>query len=384
MSTTKVQSNINKKAQKSRIKILDGFRAIAIIAVLLFHYYSSELYMEEYYPYKGKVDYFRLGYLGVEFFFIISGFVISYTLMQTDNFFTFWKKRWIRLFPSMLIASILIYVIFLLVPENLIFSPSQHLLNFIPSLSFVNPSLFNILFDAISSNTRVDYLNGSFWSLWPEIQFYYFASTIYFIDRRNFIRNYVVGAAFVIMIYWLVGNVLSSNVFHLTLYESFIEKYKKWIQHGFNLPLYLIHFTLGVIFYQFYKNRQENISSAKWLKITFAVFVVYFIRSGIQVEVKIAFALMLVLFMCFIYIPELLSFFENKLLVSIGVASYIIYLIHENIGVMLIYLFGSKMGGNSYLFPVLIAALLIYLSILYTRNIDVKIAAHLKRVLFNR
>ncbi len=60
---------------KKRIGILDGFRAIAIIAVMLFHYYSRWMppgNIISLYPYGDKYNYFGHGNLGVEFFLLLA------------------------------------------------------------------------------------------------------------------------------------------------------------------------------------------------------------------------------------------------------------------------------------------------------------------------
>lgn len=368
----------------NRIKILDGFRAIAIIAVMLFHYFSSYLYVDQYYPYKFRYNYFGYGYLGVEFFFIISGFVISYTLLQTNSIAEFWKKRWIRLFPSMLIASIIIFLVFLFVNDKTIFPQSQKALNFLPGLIFGNPELFNSIFKLFSINLKVDYLNGSFWSLWPEIQFYFLASIIYFINRKNFLVNYLICAGIIIGTEWLFKNIGGSNIFHFNANGSYLDNYKMWISNGFNLPTYLIHFTIGVLFFQLYSDRQNKKPTSLFVKIMVALFAIYFIKSGIQNEVRLVFFCMLLLFSLFIYLPSALRFLENKIIVTIGVASYFIYLIHENIGLMLIYKVGSKFGYFSFLFTFVIIGVIVYLSVIYTRLIDIKISGLLKKFLLKR
>ncbi|HTD39422.1 MAG TPA: acyltransferase family protein, partial [Mucilaginibacter sp.] len=82
---------------KHRIELLDSFRFIAILSVMLFHFTYSWTARDPY----GKffLHIFHYGYLGVQFFFMISGFVISYTLENTPNLLSFYKNRFSRLFP---------------------------------------------------------------------------------------------------------------------------------------------------------------------------------------------------------------------------------------------------------------------------------------------
>ncbi|TGL90218.1 acyltransferase [Leptospira congkakensis] len=76
-------------------KELDGLRAIAIIAVILNHI---------------KQGLFPNGYLGVDMFFVLSGFVITKSLLEKEKmeFFPFLKNFWIRrskrLFPALFVV----------------------------------------------------------------------------------------------------------------------------------------------------------------------------------------------------------------------------------------------------------------------------------------
>jgi peptidoglycan/LPS O-acetylase OafA/YrhL len=67
-----------------RIKTLDVFRGLAAYSVLLVHY--TQGYRERFgHSYNPKYD-FYYGYLGVEFFFLISGFVIFLTVLNSTSF----------------------------------------------------------------------------------------------------------------------------------------------------------------------------------------------------------------------------------------------------------------------------------------------------------
>ena len=82
-------------ASKPRYAILDGLRGVAALVVILFHGF------ETYIPFFGT-QHINHGYLAVDFFFVLSGFVIGYAYddrwdrMSTWSFF---KRRLIRLHP---------------------------------------------------------------------------------------------------------------------------------------------------------------------------------------------------------------------------------------------------------------------------------------------
>lgn len=108
-------SNELGSGDNSRIEFLDGLRCFAILGVLLFHYFSRwtpPWYPENLYPYSSVLSRLlsRGGY-GVNHFFIISGFVITLTLFKCDNFSEFFIRRFCRLFPAMLLCSVVTFLL---------------------------------------------------------------------------------------------------------------------------------------------------------------------------------------------------------------------------------------------------------------------------------
>jgi peptidoglycan/LPS O-acetylase OafA/YrhL len=361
-----------------RLKILDGFRTISILAVILYHYFSRWIFEggSSLYPYKGQYDYFKYGYLGVRFFFVISGFVIFFTLEHTENFRIFWIKRIIRLLPTMVIVSLITYICFRLFDKDVIFPASHSARNILPSVTFINPEAFNLLFR--KSDVRFDYLNGSFWSLWPEIQFYFLSSVLYFCNRKKFIRNYLISFIVIISAFWFFRNVQASNSFHVSLPRSIINAYNYWFETLFNLPVYIVYFTLGVLFYVLYKNNLLRIKVPPVLWICLLMLISVFLYFGVQWQVRLIYFGILLLFFCFIYFPKALFFLEARIVTEIGVASYTIYLLHENIGVLLIHLYAARFSPVEFFFPVIIMVVIFLISIIYTRTLDTNMSAYFK------
>ncbi len=382
MNSSKLQEIGN-----TRIVILDGFRVLAVLAVLLFHFFSRFVYpryKEDLYPYGNEYDFFGLGYLGVHFFFIISGFVIFFTLEKTLNFKSFWKKRLIRLFPSMLLASIIIYSFFSIFNHQNS-SEFQKGLNFIPSLTFINPNLLNNIFETFFGiQLNLNYLNGSFWSLWVEIQFYLFASLIFYWNKFTFLRNAILISIGLCVVNLVVNSMGGANIFGLPFAQEITLIYTKWIDFGFNLIGYLPFFVIGMIFYQLFKNKNEGIKPALFLKLSLLFLCCFVLGFGRSNEERIIILLMVLLFLIFIYYPEKLKFFENSFFRVNGEASYFLYLIHENVGVFIITVLGSYFIPYGFILPVLLIVLFAYLSVLHFRYIDVKINKYLKLKFLNK
>ncbi|MGM9506511.1 acyltransferase family protein [Larkinella sp. GY13] len=80
-----------------RFKVLDTFRGIAAIMVIFFHMKSFGIHFANTNKFIGQSDIF------VDFFFVLSGFVISYSNLARLNYYSdialFLKKRFFRLYP---------------------------------------------------------------------------------------------------------------------------------------------------------------------------------------------------------------------------------------------------------------------------------------------
>lgn len=362
--------------QKPRISVLDSFRALAILSVLLFHYFTRWTQPHNtvsLYPYNDEYSYFEYGHLGVAFFFIISGFVIFFTLENTPHFKVFWEKRLIRLVPPIAIASLLTFTVVSLLDWANVF-PSSHLVkNFIPSISFISPQLLN----TITGHDNFGYIDGSYWSLWPEVQFYLLSSIVFFINKEKFVRNFV--CVSLLLIVANAGEKFLKGKNGLGIIpESFFDSYQTWIDKGFDLLNYLPFFTIGVLFYILYKN--YHMLQAKtniYIKLAMAFLILFILvaHGGLDVPIiiRVIYAMMLCIFFLFVYKPQMLSIFENKLLIRIGVSSYFLYLIHQNIGVLIIYYFGKYFLPVGFVLPLMLMVFMTIISILYSENIDKKI-----------
>lgn len=140
---------------------IDGIRAIAIISVLLFHL---------------DVTYFSGGFVGVDIFFVISGFLITNLIkkeIETTNSFSFknfYIRRIRRLFPALVVVLMLTAIF-----STLILSPT-HLASFGGSLTSSILSISNMFFwieaDYFDVSAKVKPLLHT-WSLTVEEQFYF-------------------------------------------------------------------------------------------------------------------------------------------------------------------------------------------------------------------
>ncbi len=138
---------------------IDGLRAIAVLSVVAFHYFPEVA--------KG-------GFVGVDVFFVISGFLISTIILEnlykdSFNFVWFYSRRIRRIFPSLTLVLLFSYLAgwFLLRPEEF-GTLSKHILG--GSTFSSNYILWKEsgYFDASSNSKPLLHL----WSLAIEEQFY--------------------------------------------------------------------------------------------------------------------------------------------------------------------------------------------------------------------
>ncbi len=89
-------------ASKPRYEILDGLRGVAAMLVVAFHLFETYFHMAPDQP-------INHGYLAVDFFFVLSGFVIGYAYddrWDKMSTWVFFKRRLIRLHPMLIFGTV--------------------------------------------------------------------------------------------------------------------------------------------------------------------------------------------------------------------------------------------------------------------------------------
>lgn len=365
--------------EKKRIVLLDSFRCLAILFVIFFHYtyrWKPPHEIINFYPYKswyGNV--FKYGKYGVIFFFMISGFVISFTLESTETMGAFIKNRFIRLFPPLLLCTLITFFsIHFLDKEQLL--PAYHdKKNFFPSLTLINPRLLNKIF-----NAHFHWLNGSYWSLWVEIQFYFISSVVYYTNRKKYFTNILL-TSFILVISVTFLKLLFANKLHLPVYvPNHVKTEVLTLTNSFfNITNYIQFFAIGVVFHKLYK--KHIIFDKTFILLVVLTVLTSFVKERNAAQFIII-LMMYILFGLMIYKSEALNFLNNPLFIRIGVLSYTIYLIHEPIGVLVIKHFSSYLGRLDVLAPWILAVLLILFAELSYKSYEKNTYKLLKKLLF--
>jgi peptidoglycan/LPS O-acetylase OafA/YrhL len=154
---------------------LDGWRFISFLLIFLYHSFYTEfdgIKLSSTYHFIKK-DLFGNGNLGVNFFFVLSGFLITYLLIEEKkmngqiNLLNFWRRRILRIWPLFYFCVFFGFVIFPLI-KSIFGQTSSETANPIYYMFFLNN------FDIISRGLPDASILGVLWSVAIEEQFYFF------------------------------------------------------------------------------------------------------------------------------------------------------------------------------------------------------------------
>ncbi|KAF2513402.1 acyltransferase family protein [Flavobacterium foetidum] len=188
--------------KKQHFEILDGLRGIAALAVVVFHF------MEWIFTDPSQ-NFIGHGFLAVDFFFCLSGFVIGYAYddriakMGIRNFFI---SRIIRLHPLVIAGSVLGLLAFLFDPfggQLELYSTGKIILTFICSLFLIPlPVIADRGFNLFSFNAPA-------WSLfWEYIANIVYAFVLFRIGRTLLFAGTILSAFAICYVAYFSGNLL--------------------------------------------------------------------------------------------------------------------------------------------------------------------------------
>ncbi|MFP5079677.1 acyltransferase family protein [Pedobacter sp. JCM 36344] len=187
---------------KQHFEILDGLRGVAALAVVTFHF------MEWVYTDPSK-NFIGHGFLAVDFFFCLSGFVIGYAYddrIAKMGILMFLRSRIIRLHPLVIAGSILGLLAFLFDPfggHPELYSTGKIILTFICSILLIPlPIIEDRGFNLFSFNAPA-------WSLfWEYIANVVYAFILYKMGRTYLLLLTILSAFAICLVAYRSGNLL--------------------------------------------------------------------------------------------------------------------------------------------------------------------------------
>jgi peptidoglycan/LPS O-acetylase OafA/YrhL len=272
----------------ARLYQLDALRGIAALMVVLFHY--THLYDDRYGHSFNVPGWVVLGQTGVHLFFIISGFVIFWTIRRVKRPADFLFSRFSRLYPAFW-ASLLITFAF---------------------TSFVGPSDRVVSWEAFAVNTTMfqeflgyPHVDGVYWTLSIELAFYALAFTTLVTGLLRF-SDYI-------CLVWLAisyGQAVSGADLGI-LEQALLLKYN-------------LLFVTGISLYRIWSKE------AKWIPVICVILSVGLAYLRFPIELAIAISIWIGAFS--LIIVGRLKWLNQESLIWLGSISYSLYLIHQNVG----------------------------------------------------
>ena len=341
---------------KEKILSIDMLRFLAAFGVMLYHYvfmFTQRGYTT--YDYGKLLTLTQYGYLGVDLFFIISGFVIAMSA-ENRSLFEFVKSRILRLCPLLWICVSLASIVILFFGENI--STGINIGNYLANLTMV-PFQFG--------GYPID---GSYWSLTVELKFYIIIGLILSFGFYKKLEN----LSYVISLILAIGsatNLISFNwvgYFIAGIIFFNIHKYKLTLIRFLSVVSTLIPTLIYAI------SRTPDLS-AGYHKIFESNYIVLHI-------------IIFYLIFFFISTHKLDNFINKlkftrlkKLILILGSLTYPIYLLHQVIGHIAI-LQLEEYNINVYVALFLTVLLIILTSYILVKYVEIYIKSFLHK-LFN-
>lgn len=283
-------------------------RGVAAISVVLFHYTATIRQIFPHYDFGSFA--LSWGSYGVHLFFMISGYVILMTASATSTSRVFWIRRALRLFPTYWVCLLITLAIVYGTHFETLYRPwKEIIINFTMLQSFIGVRDFD----------------GAYWSLSREIVFYILIGLgIKISSPKNFIPVIKWGS-----ILWSIFGLLIICAYHF-LPMGFMK-----IFMAASVAQYAPLFTIGILVYLKKHVCDVNI----WYFLLIGSIAV--LNEALLVDLNTSVVLGLIILM-FILVVGRRTFYllRNPILVWLGMVSYPLYLLHQNIGYTIV--------GNTY------------------------------------
>ncbi|GHA35163.1 acyltransferase [Devosia pacifica] len=308
-----------------RVETIDIFRGAAILMVVLFHF-TARLPDQTLHIGAGGPLPVTFGWIGVYFFFIVSGYCIFMTLERSQSVGVFLARRFSRLYPAFAAAVILLFVF------QIVFAVPS-----VPEAHFreVAPSGVDLILNLMFLGELGEWVNGSFWSIAVEIKFYLLVALLWaFIpDASRFSRVFGLLGLLSAPV-WMASTVISGPG---TITPQSMLKFLL-------IAPYVPFFAVGIL-----GQRLKSGSTEVWplmlANLLMCLGVIWVSAGGTEAEQAVwgqiittaVFGVLVALFVVFsmgVRFPVLPGF--SGAVAKLGLLSYSWYLIHETIGVTLL------------------------------------------------
>jgi len=334
--------------EKKHIVGIDAIRLIAAILVMFFHYgfwvgaYPQAANAESVLiSFPELYDWTNFGWIGVQIFFVISGFVIAFSGERASSAFHFLVTRVVRLVPAALICATITLIITLALQSS---DASELFIAYLRSIFFVP---FGV------------YIDGSYWTLAIEIAFYALVFLLIAIGRFNRIKLLAIAIGLQSTIYWVL------YVFATTHPAGELFQLMRALQDSRSMEILLLHhgcfFAIGIFLWAQLLKRPSRINLF-WLAIfvgtgclqiygvTESFYYQFDIRQPTLTPMTVWLGSLLAIYMAVVYnhkIHEISPPWLLRMFRTMGLMTYPLYLLHQTAGLALMNEL-VKLGLNAY------------------------------------
>jgi exopolysaccharide production protein ExoZ len=291
----------------NKIDSLQAMRGFAATCVMFFHG-TQIIQRETGYTYLHNI--FMGGFMGVDIFFVLSGFIIFYTSRpESFDAGTFLKRRFVRVYPIYWLVTIGLIVIYLMSP-----SPGQEY-----------KSSFTVILNSFTLFPQKQYVLGVAWTLTYEIIFYLVFALTCSISIKIFYYTFFAWGIVILATYFL--NIQSS----VPALNALIN------------PV-ILNFSFGCILVYLYKKHRtfrywQWVATAGIILLAGAWLLYYVVVNNDKTAFTSGISRVYLFGIPSAGLIFGLLYFNQpipKLLVTIGDASYSLYLIHGSVLSLLI------------------------------------------------
>jgi peptidoglycan/LPS O-acetylase OafA/YrhL len=299
------KEEFNPQKKDKYLKHIDGLRALCVIGIFVYHLNPSWL--------PG-------GFLGVDIFFIISGYLITLLflremdLREKIDFKAFYMRRFRRLFPSFLLVTVTTQTVSYFLYENIIFKQISK--SVIASLLGVSNVFFYKTSDYFNLDAGPQPLLH-FWSLNVEEQFYLLWPLLFIVFFRKFGRksSYLFAISFILYLASFALNISHPTaVFYLPMFRFYLFIFGAWLAFLVINKMFKIKFQLMLV----------------WISLALIIFCFFFLSSSDVLPGAWTSILLLStgILLLFGNTDARLNPLNLKVFRFIGLRSYTIYLVH--------------------------------------------------------
>jgi peptidoglycan/LPS O-acetylase OafA/YrhL len=324
---------------------LTSLRFFAAFAVVLVHFKDR---FQNFAP-RWFVDLTWFGAGGVSFFFVLSGFILSFNYYQSistgqQNLIHFFRSRFARIYPLYLLTMLMVVPRLFLVPEHpsslyAAEHPVRTMVVSLLALQTLDPPTYAVF-------------NGPAWSVSTELAFY--ALFPFLVGRVSKIPNRFVLAGGGIM---LALNIVAPLVFALrdVQTESTIDFIR--IFFVFRLP----EFVLGIFAFRLFSMYRKG-GRPKWLPVATILSAAYWLFFVVFTPTNYTWLLLhhmsvgvpvtaCIILWCAFGKGALVNKLSHPWLVFLGESSYALYMIHMPVFLATSYV-GKKMTNSNFEGPI--------------------------------